>query len=210
MYLGKGNAIKVGFSLCTSNAKADQIALLDSGATECFIHPEVARQLEIPLQAMEQPKKVTNVDRTANRARRITQEVTMDVKLEGKTKPIKFFVTDTGTDDFIFGFSFLTIFNPIIDWTNPQVGPIQVSIRNQEETTKEPMRPPPNWVQRLPGWEEGDEIWVRTIVQKTTVAQQLAERATDKTKRTWQEIIPTQYYEFGQVFSEEASEQFPE
>jgi hypothetical protein len=130
----------------------------------------------------------------------------MDVKLGETTKPIKFFVTDTGADDFIFGFSFLTMFNPVIDWTNPQVGPIQVSIRNQERTAKGPTRPPPDWVQSLPGWEKGDKIWVRTIVRKMTVAQQLAEQATDKTKRTWQEIVPTQYHEFGQVFSEEASE----
>jgi hypothetical protein len=73
---------------------------------------------------MTQPKKVTNVDGTANRAGEITQEVTMDVKLGEAMKPIKFFITDTGTDDFIFGFSFLTMFNPIIDWMNPQVGPI--------------------------------------------------------------------------------------
>jgi hypothetical protein len=41
------------------------------------------------------------------------------------------------------------------------------------------------------------------------VAQQLAEQATDKMKQTWQEIIPTQYHKFSQVFSEEASERFP-
>jgi hypothetical protein len=41
MYLGKGNTIKVRFSFCTPNAKADQIALLNSSTIECFIHPEV-------------------------------------------------------------------------------------------------------------------------------------------------------------------------
>jgi hypothetical protein len=156
--------MKVGFSFCTPNTKANQIALLDSGATECFIHPEVAQQLKIPLHTMPQSKKVTNVDGMANKAGKITQEVTLDVSLGGKTKPIKFFVTDTGTDDFIFGFSFLTIFNPTIDWTNPQVGPIQVSIRNQKETTKGPTGLSPTWVRCLPGWEEGDKIWVQTIV----------------------------------------------
>jgi hypothetical protein len=51
---------------------------------------------------------------------------------------------------------------------------------------------------------------VQTIVRKTTVTQQLAEQAIDKTEQTWQELIPTQYHKFGQVFSEEALEQFPE
>jgi len=48
----------------------------------------------------------------------------------------------------------------------------------------------PIWVRSIPGWEEGDEIWPQTRIAKTTVASQLAQNATDKTKRTWQEIVP--------------------
>jgi len=65
-------------------------------------------------------------------------------------------------------------------------------------------------VQYILGWEEGDEIWLQTRVAKTMVAQQLAEAATDKKKRTWQEIVPKQYHRHGKVFSEEASERFPD
>jgi hypothetical protein len=119
MYLGKGNTMKVGFSFCTLNTKADQIALLDSGATECFIHPDVTQQLKIPLQMMKQPRKVTNIDGTDNKARKITQKATLNVKLEGRTRPIDFFITNTGMDDFNLGFSFLSTFNPAIDWTKP-------------------------------------------------------------------------------------------
>jgi hypothetical protein len=93
---------------------------------------------------LKQPRKVTNVDGTNDKARRITQKVTLDVNLEGKTKPIEFFVTNTGTDDFIFGFSFLTTFNPTIDWTNPQIGPIKVSTMDQGKTTDGPKGPPPD------------------------------------------------------------------
>jgi len=42
----------------------------------------------------------------------------------------------------------------------------------------------------IPEWEEGDQIWLRTVIGKTTVAQQLAEKATEKKKKTWQELIP--------------------
>jgi len=42
------------------------------------------------------------------------------------------------------------------------------------------------------------------------VAQQLAEAATDKKKRTWQELVPERYHRHGKVFSEAASERFPD
>ena len=46
-------------------------------------------------------------------------------------------------------------------------------------------------------------------VAKTTVAQQLAEQATDKTVRTWDQIVPSQYHAHATVFSEEAAHHFP-
>jgi len=48
----------------------------------------------------------------------------------------------------------------------------------------------PIWVKSIPGWEEGDEVWLQTRIAKTTVASQLAQDAADKKKRTWQEIVP--------------------
>ena len=42
------------------------------------------------------------------------------------------------------------------------------------------------------------------------MASELTQKATDKTKRTWQEIVPEWYHRHGKVFSEEASEQFPD
>jgi len=66
------------------------------------------------------------------------------------------------------------------------------------------------WVRCIPGWEEGDKIWLQTRVAKTTVAQQLAEAVTDKKKHTWQELVPERYHHHGKVFSEQASERFPD
>ena len=49
-----------------------------------------------------------------------------------------------------------------------------------------------------------------TRIAKTTVVQQLAEQATDKTVRTWDQIVPSHYHEHAKVFSEEAAHRFPE
>jgi hypothetical protein len=40
---------------------------------------------------------------------------------------------------------------------------------------------------------------------KTMVAQQLVEQATDKTIRTWEQIVPPQYHVHAKVFSEDAA-----
>ena len=45
---------------------------------------------------------------------------------------------------------------------------------------------------------------------KTTVAQQLAEQAADKTIHTWDQIVPAHYHEHAKVFSKEAAHRFPE
>ena len=66
------------------------------------------------------------------------------------------------------------------------------------------------WIKSLPDWEEGDELWTRVATHKTTVAQQLAEQATNKRKKTWEELVPPKYHSFGLIFSEKASERFPD
>jgi len=39
MYIARNHAIQVPFQLRTKTKRVDQKALLDCGATECFIHP---------------------------------------------------------------------------------------------------------------------------------------------------------------------------
>jgi hypothetical protein len=62
--------------------------------------------------------------------------------------------------------------------------------------------------------DDGDELHIRILktncLAKTTVAQQLAEQATDKTVRTWDQIVPPQYHQHATVFSETAAQRFPD
>ena len=43
-------------------------ALLDSGAMENFLDHHTIKRLRIPTQPLEQPIRLTNVDRTTNQA----------------------------------------------------------------------------------------------------------------------------------------------
>jgi len=215
MYIAQKHAIQVPFQLRTRRKQVDQKALLDSGATECFIHPRTVKQLKLAMQTLPKAQKVQNVDGTNNKARQILEAVDLTVNNNGEQALHAFYVADIGQDDFILGYPFLEASNPDIDWQNGRIdGFTTISTAkannwqpipkgtSQVETT-------PVWVRLIPGWEEGNEIWLQTRITKTTVASQLAQDATNKKKCTWQEIVPERYHHHGKVFSEEVSEQFP-
>ena len=215
MYIAQNHAIKVPFQLQTSQKRVDQKALLDSGATECFIHPRVVAQLQLTKWKLEKPRKVQNVNGTPNKDGEILEAVDLLVNNNGKSATHAFFVANIGQDNCILGYSFFEASTPNIDWHGACVEGV-TSISTIDASTWTPtakgtrrQNTTPAWVCSIPGWEEGDEIWLQTRVAKTTVASELAQKATDKTKWTWQEIVPEQYHRHGKVFSEEASEQFP-
>jgi hypothetical protein len=68
MYIARNHAIQVPFQLRTRKKRADRKALLDSGATECFIHPWMVQQLGLKTKNLAKPWKVRNVDGTPNQA----------------------------------------------------------------------------------------------------------------------------------------------
>jgi len=168
------------------------------------------------MRTLPKAQKVQNVDGTNNKAGQILEAVDLTVNNNGEQALYAFYVADIGQDDFILGYPFLEASNPDVDWQNGRIDgfttiltakanswrPILKGTRRIEST--------PIWVKSIPGWEEGDEIWLQTRIAKTTVASQLAQDAADKKKRTWQEIVPERYHRHGKVFSEEASERFPD
>ena len=119
-----------------------------------------------------------------------------------KKQKHRFYVTNLGTEEAILGYPFLEATNPTIDWTKAHLAE-EVILETPEKRRKTKV---PKEIRRIEGWEEGDELWFRTTIGKTTVAQQLAEGAT---KKVVKELIPTVYQQYAKVFSEEASERFP-
>ena len=103
----------------------------------------------------------------------------------------RFLIADIREDDLILGYPFFEAINLQIDWPMG-ITKETITLFSHNE-----------WDERLPRLESVK--WAK----KVTIAQQLAERATDKKEWTWQELVPTQYHEHGKVFSEQASERFP-
>ena len=172
----------------------------------------MVKQLGVKTKQLKFPRKVKNVDGTYNKAGRIMEAAILSIKFKGKESKHCFLVADVGDEDIILGYPFLEDFYPDIDWQQGTLGEeVTISTNDTEEwkprprTIKRRLNDTPAWVRLLPGWEEGDEVWLRTTINKVTVVQQLAEKATDKTKKTWQEQVPSQYHVHGQVFLEQVS-----
>ena len=94
-----------------------------------------------------------------------------------------------GPDDLVLGYPWFTATNVQPNWTDGTL-PMSVTIRTRGAASGKPMPSlkivgarTKTW--RLPFMNDGDELYIRIIktkhLAKTTVAQQLAEQATDKT-----------------------------
>ncbi len=111
---------------------------------------------------------------------------TLKVTYQGKETYHRFLIANIGEDDIILGYPFFKGTNPNIDWVK---GTIDRTVE-----LKGTIR---------------DSSWIRTLLGKTTVAQQLAEAATKKKKKNWDKLVPKQYHDLEKVFSEITSKQFP-
>jgi hypothetical protein len=126
----------------------------------------------------------------------------MTIRYQGRKSKHNFFLADIGIDEVILGYPFFKDLLPDIDWRQGKVaGSISLETDDAEQ-----WKPPhqqqktkrcniPLWICTLPDWE-GDEVWQQVTIRKSTVAQQLAIQAADKTKRPWQEIVPPQYHKY--------------
>ena len=118
MYIARKHAIQVPFQLRTRKKQVNQKALLDSGATECFVHPRAVKNLKLMMRTLQKARKVQNVDGTTNKSGQILEAVDLTVNNNGEKALHAFYVADIGQDDFILGYPFLEASNPNIDWRN--------------------------------------------------------------------------------------------
>jgi hypothetical protein len=77
---------------------ADKKALVDSGATDNFMHPAFAKQMGLGLQTLPTPKKIFNIDNTVNKSGMITHFLDLNVCANGTYKEMCFFVMDVADD----------------------------------------------------------------------------------------------------------------
>ena len=106
----------VPVSIRTRYFMADKKALVDSGATDNFIHPAFTRRLGLKMTPLEKPKRIYNIDNTSNKSGSITHSLELKVTTKGADKIMRFLVTDIGNEEILLGYPWLATFEPKFGW----------------------------------------------------------------------------------------------
>jgi disulfide oxidoreductase YuzD len=209
MYVSETSAINTPFSFICAHGMAEEKALVDSGATENFMDERMVRRLGIGQREMKTPRRVFNVDGTENKQGTLTHYCLLRVKVGRKEDLQKFFITSLGGDRAIFGYPWLRVFNPDIDWKAGQVlgPPIRVETALLQWARAQEINQIASVARQHEDWEDGDTIIAHIMPLPTHATQQWAIEA-NKNKQT-ERTLPERYSRHQHVFSEEAAKCFP-
>src|SRR6202046_143563 len=97
------------------------LALLDSGATGNFIHPDFVKQHRLTTRPLSQPIRVNNVDGSPNDSGGVREVVDLVLRYKGHSERLTFAVICLGSQDMIIGLLWLKEHNPEIDWSSGEV-----------------------------------------------------------------------------------------
>jgi len=92
-------------------------ALIDSGATESFISPDLVEHYQIPTCTIRKPRTIRNVDGTENKQGKVKLTTNIDIRYNGIKTIHMFHVINLGLDHMLLGMPFLAATNPNINWT---------------------------------------------------------------------------------------------
>ena len=196
--------MRVPVLICTRYFMADKKALVDSGATDNFIHPAFAKRLGLSMTPLEKPKRIYDIDNTSNKSGSITHSLELKVTTKGTDRVMRFLVTDIGNEDILLGYPWLMTFEPKFGWKDAiietQALPIIISSTHPVDSR--------TVIAGLQSQEEKEAI-TRELEETTTIrgiATELAIQAGEGNKKV---KIPAVYDHFKRLFSEEASQRFP-
>ncbi len=186
---------------------AEREVLIDLGATNNFISKNLLHRLKIAYLPVETPIKIWNVDGTHNQDGTISHFTDLQVCTRTETKTLCFLITNLGRDEVILGYPWLMVFEPIIHWQDAMLDkkcqPVVISSIKPKEAQISATMTKEEW-EKINQEEEGPDA----ILRKTTTASELAQKAMDKTKKTFEQMVPEEYCRHQRTFDKKESHQF--
>ena len=92
VFMPKQKAVHTPILIQSKTFTANLEALIDSGATENFISPNVVSYFSIPAQDLPNPRTIRNVDGTKNSIGEVTQVAYLQIHHQGKANTHPFFI----------------------------------------------------------------------------------------------------------------------
>jgi len=153
--------------------------------------------MKLGKRPLQRPRKIWNIDNTANQAGEITHYITLDIQTRGVRKTIQFLITNIGNEDIILGYPWMAAFEPQFTWRNGVIDkkelPIILRSVNPFIPGKDPI------IARCKDTGGSSRL-------RTTTSTELAIQAQQYTKKV---EIPAEYRQFTKVFSEQELKRFP-
>ncbi len=122
---------------------ANQRALMDSGATDCFMSPTFVKQMKLGTQPLQKPRKIWNIDNMENKDGLITHYIDLNVQTKGICRDMRFLVTNIRNEDVVLGYPWLSTFEPQFDWTHAVIHeealPVVIRLVNPRIPSKDPI-----------------------------------------------------------------------
>ena len=198
--------MRIPVSIQTSYFTANKNALVDSGATDNFIHPNFVARMGIHPKVLDRPRRIWNADSMENKEGMITHYLDLEVETKGIQKDMRFYITNIRKEDLFLGYLWLAAYEPRFIWKDTTIGeealPVIICSINLTIPRLHPT------------------IAHTTLKElKLHILHQLEEQSTLRTTSTDLAIqvgqytkkveIPPQYQKFAKVFSEKESQRFP-
>ncbi len=182
-------------SIRTNNAMADTKALVDSEATDCFMSRDFVQRMKLGQRPLQKPRRIWNIDNTANHDGPITHYVDLDVQTNGTRKLLRFLITNIGHESIILGYPWMAVFEPRFTWKSgvihEQALPIIIRSVNPSQIIGNQIIAQTQ--------TEISQAWATTSTELTIKAQQYTKKVE----------VPKEYQQFAKVFSEEESKRYP-
>ena len=224
----------------SGNKNVETKALLDTGAGGKFIDQNFVLRNNIRTYKLVKPITVYNVDGTENKTGTITRYVDVNLQIGNRTTTTKLLVTGLGHQKIILGFPWFEEQNPEINWetgiltwrkeTNGQNNGAALSAsaenqrkENKTSATSTEVLDEEEYLNRTQNILDEDEesvisfmnvngnfepVWINA---KTNLAMDMAiENNLKKQEKSVEDMVPKEYHEFLDVFSEEKAARFPE
>lgn len=184
-------------------------AMIDSGATATFISSKFACDNNMMQRPLNKIIGLRNIDGSNNKAGSITHFVRLQLTLGDHTENVEFLVTDIGPEDMILGLPWLTRINPIINWTK---GEMTLPVSSEEaddlfSRIKANRLERRQWIKAGIIHHSDDEVW--SCAGFTYSTKLAVDALKDKPKKSFNELVPSEYHVHAKVFSEEESHRLP-
>jgi len=175
---------------------ADIKALVDLGATNCFMSENFVRRMKLGKRPLQKPRKIWNIDNMANQAGSITHYIDLNIQTNSIRKTIHFLITNIGNEDVVLGYPWMAAFEPQFTWRNGVIDeralPVVIRSVNPSKIGEESI------IAQTQGIAKESRLCA-------TMATELAIKAQQYTKAV---EVPEEYQQFTKVFSEEESKRY--